>query len=473
MQSLDLNTFIFIIGFLYLIMPILTYFALQKQMTRSILIWILGGLLTGFSLIFFVLNHSTENSLSLVMITSLFFLANGLRAYALRLDMGEHYSPVVLWGAFSLIVILYGYVTLVLGNTTLRAGLMSLISLILYGIIAWSAYRIGKKEQSVNAYLISGVYVAVITAMLFRLIEIASAQRGVNLFENDTSQMLLVLSILMSAVIGHVSFIGLIFERNKKNEIYYQTEKARQEEAYHLNRRIMHLDRQRSLGMVAMSFSHELNQPLNSIFLSSEVALRGLRQHKLSEAQHLELLERVGVNVNRAKAILQRLGDHIKPSSTQYQPITLRQLAEEVCYLLQPVTVAQGIEMVLLPDPFALSVKGESLALSQVLLNVIRNAIEAVQETDVRRIQVRFQRLDGMVSLVVEDSGGGFSELMLTQIGQAFLTTKTDGLGVGICISQSIVQYHLGQMRFENIIAPDGQTVMGARVSILLPAWAS
>ena len=178
MQSLDLNTFIFIIGFLYLIMPILTYFALQKQMTRSILMWILGGLLTGFSLIFFALNHSVENSISLVIIASLFFLANGLRAYALRLDMGEHYAPVLLWGIFILMVTLYAYVTLVLENTALRAGLMSSISLVLYGVIAWSAYRIGKKEHSVNAYLISGVYFMVIAAMLFRLIEIISVQRG-------------------------------------------------------------------------------------------------------------------------------------------------------------------------------------------------------------------------------------------------------------------------------------------------------
>jgi C4-dicarboxylate-specific signal transduction histidine kinase len=425
----------------------------------------------GFSLIFFALNHSVENSISLVIIASLFFLANGLRAYALRLDMGEHYAPVLLWGIFILMVTLYAYVTLVLENTALRAGLMSSISLVLYGVIAWSAYRIGKKEHSVNAYLISGVYFMVIAAMLFRLIEIISVQRGVNLLENDASQMLLVLSIVMSAVIGHVSFIGLMFERNKKNEIHYQTEKARQEEAYRLNRQIMHLDRQRSLGMVAMSFSHELNQPLNSIFLSSEVALRGLRQHHLSEAQHLELLERVVVNVHRAKDILQRLGDHIKPSSTQYQPIELRRLAEEVCYLLQPVTMAQDIEIELFPDPSALLVKGESLALSQVLLNVIRNAIESVQGQDLRLIQVSLKRSDDKVSLVVEDSGGGFSEAVLAQIGRAFLTTKTDGLGVGICISQTIVQYHLGQMYFENIMSPDGTRVMGARVSIQLPEW--
>jgi C4-dicarboxylate-specific signal transduction histidine kinase len=196
-----------------------------------------------------------------------------------------------------------------------------------------------------------------------------------------------------------------------------------------------------------------------------------LRQHHLSEAQHLELLERVVVNVHRAKDILQRLGDHIKPSSTQYQPIELRRLAEEVCYLLQPVTMAQDIEIELFPDPSALLVKGESLALSQVLLNVIRNAIESVQGQDLRLIQVSLKRSDDKVSLVVEDSGGGFSEAVLAQIGRAFLTTKTDGLGVGICISQTIVQYHLGQMYFENIMSSDGTRVMGARVSIQLPEW--
>jgi signal transduction histidine kinase len=464
MQNLDFNTFIFVVGFLYITMTVLTYFALKKQMTESIKLWILSGFLLGTSLLLFFINKSTENSIEIVFIAGLFFLANAIRAYSLHLDIGKRYSIVNLLILMFFIIFVYGYVTLVLQSVPLRAAMMSLVGMVLYSVIALFSYRIARTEQSFNAYLISFVYGLVVVAMLFRGVQIMSQQRGVNLLENDLPQMLLVISVLLTVVVGHVSYIGLMLERNKKKEIEYQTDKARQEEAYDLNSKIMQLDRQRSLGMVAMSFSHELNQPLNGVFLSAEVALRGLVQHKLTETQHTELLERMLVNIDHAKKILHRLGSFISPSSAIHCPVNLEQVVQNVLYLVHPLCEDYALDVRYQPLTDNVSVKGDVLALTQVVLNVVRNAIESVQNKEFSFVQISVHLVDDDVWLIIEDSGDGFSDQALKEIGQSMVTTKPEGLGMGLLVSQNIIEQHHGRMMFENNTEREG-----AKVTIILP----
>jgi C4-dicarboxylate-specific signal transduction histidine kinase len=264
--------------------------------------------------------------------------------------------------------------------------------------------------------------------------------------------------MLLSVVVGHLSYIGLIVERNKKKELDYLIDKARQEEADRLNVKIMHLDRQRSLGMVAMSFSHELNQPLNGVFLSAEVALRGLKHQKLTADQHLELLERMLVNIQHAKKILHRLGSVMRSNSTAYQIVNLNKVIDNVLYLVRPLTesYAVTIQVSSLPE---ISVRGDALSLSQAVLNIVRNALEAVQGHESRIIRIALRLVDEEIWLSVEDSGDGFSAQVLKEVGQAMVTTKQEGLGMGLCITQNIVEQHHGRMMYANHRAPAGATV--------------
>lgn len=393
-----------------------------------------------------------------------FFLANGLRAYALRLDLGHQESIRYILIGLILATLAYAYVALFQQNMLLRTAIMSSVSAVLFSIIAFSAYKIGRQEQSKNAYFIAGVYALVVMAMSFRIISIALEQRGMNLFANDWPQMLLVFSILLSVVVGHFSFIGLMFERNKKKEIAYLLDKARHEESELLKQKIMQLDRQRSLGMVGLSFSHELNQPLNGVFLSAEVALHGLQQQKLTPTQHQELLQRMLVNIQHAKQVLQRLSGLMGTASSVFSSVNLNKVIENTLHLLDPLIQQNSIQIKLNINQTDCRVNGDDVAITQALLNVLRNALEAVIGQSNPLVELSVLSVGEQLMLKVEDSGKGFSPEILALVGQAVSTTKLDGLGVGLCITQQIMEQHKGSMIYMNC---NGKT--GASVTMILP----
>ena len=109
-------------------------------------------------------------------------------------------------------------------------------------------------------------------------------------------------------------------------------------------------------------------------------------------------------------------------------------------------------------------VMGDKVQLSQILLNVYRNAIEAMSHSQLRKIFVSVGKQDDRVVVRVRDTGPGLDESMRSNIGMPFVTTKSDGLGVGLSISQSIAEKHSGSLAITN--AKDG----GALVELNLPA---
>lgn len=109
---------------------------------------------------------------------------------------------------------------------------------------------------------------------------------------------------------------------------------------------------------------------------------------------------------------------------------------------------------------------GDSIQLSQILLNLYRNAMQAMQGQSRKEIEVRFSCDDQKVCVYVKDNGPGLAPDMIGRVGTPFLTSKADGLGVGFSISRSLAQQHGGQLSIDN--APDG----GALAELRLPALA-
>jgi len=108
-------------------------------------------------------------------------------------------------------------------------------------------------------------------------------------------------------------------------------------------------------------------------------------------------------------------------------------------------------------------VMGDPIQLSQVLLNVYRNALQATAQVQARKILVHSAVRNHQVEVAVQDTGHGFDPDVMSHVGEAFFTTKTEGLGVGLNISRTIAQQHGGQLLFAN--APEG----GAQVRLILP----
>lgn len=131
--------------------------------------------------------------------------------------------------------------------------------------------------------------------------------------------------------------------------------------------------------------------------------------------------------------------------------------------LIHDLAYNESVDLQVSLPPQGLAMWADPVQLSQIFMNVLRNAIQATQGQASRQLQIRVWREGGMAHITLTDNGPGLPDEALSQVGNAFFTTKSDGLGVGLSISISIAQQHGGSLSIGN--SPAG----GAVVELLLP----
>jgi C4-dicarboxylate-specific signal transduction histidine kinase len=270
--------------------------------------------------------------------------------------------------------------------------------------------------------------------------------------------------MLLAAVIGHLGYVGLHLDRAMRREVKAASELARDEESRRLGEQIAQLDRQRSLGEMSASLGHELNQPLTAILTNAQVARRGLRTGHFETERHTEFLDKIIQNTQRASQIIDRIRGFIRPSVARSEPVDLNLVVREVIELVADEARSHNVRFVFHGETVALQITGDAIQISQILLNVLRNAIDALKQVAQREIHVSFSKDDGRAIIRIRDSGPGLTPEVMAQVGTAFFTTKPSGLGMGLSISRSIANQHGGTLSIAN--AERG----GALVELNLPA---
>jgi C4-dicarboxylate-specific signal transduction histidine kinase len=231
-----------------------------------------------------------------------------------------------------------------------------------------------------------------------------------------------------------------------------------------LRNKIAQLDRQRSLGSLSASLGHELNQPLAAILTNAQVARKGLQEGRVDAAQVVNFLDKIVRNIQRASAIVERIQQYIRPSTPLLEPVDLHQVALEMMDLVGDEARRCGASFVSPPHQEVVQVLGDAIQLSQIILNVFCNALEALEHAPKREIRVALGRTGSRTILQIRDTGPGLSPEALAQAGAPHFTTKQTGLGLGLSISRSIAEQFNGTLSIVN--APDG----GAVVELNLPA---
>jgi C4-dicarboxylate-specific signal transduction histidine kinase len=241
-------------------------------------------------------------------------------------------------------------------------------------------------------------------------------------------------------------------------------ERMAQEEARRLlGNQLAHLDRQRSMENMSASLGHELSQPLTAILTNAQVAKRGLASDNLDRVQLAQMLDKIVLNTQRASQIVERIRGYIRPTLGQTQPVVLHQIILEVVALVADDARSSAI-LILLPLDFCpVQVLGDPVQLSQILLNMLRNSMDALKQADSREIHLSIRSEGEQAVVTIRDTGPGLSAEALTQAGVPFFTTKPTGLGMGICISRNIASQLSGTLTISN--AGDG----GALVELRLP----
>jgi two-component system sensor kinase FixL len=226
-----------------------------------------------------------------------------------------------------------------------------------------------------------------------------------------------------------------------------QTEARLQE----LQSELVHISRLTAMGEMASTLAHELNQPLSAISNYLKGTRRMLEASKDAEAATMrDALDKAADQAMRAGQIIRRLRDFVSRGESERRVESVTKLVEEASALALVGVKDRGIRVQFQFDPAVDLVLADRVQIQQVLLNLIRNAMDAMEESSIRDLLVMIAAADDrFVRISVTDSGSGISPDIAEQLFQPFVTTKRQGMGVGLSISRAIVEGHGGRIWVE------------------------
>ena len=238
-------------------------------------------------------------------------------------------------------------------------------------------------------------------------------------------------------------FTGFIRDLTERQ----QTEARLQE----LQSELVHISRLTAMGEMASTLAHELNQPLSAIANYLKGSRRLLDDNSDEQSAMLrDAMDKAGDQAIRAGQIIRRLRDFVARGESERRVESVKKLVEEASALALVGAKDQGVRVRFQFDPTIDLVLADKVQVQQVLLNLMRNAIEAMQGRKQRDLLIStIPAEDGMIAISVTDTGTGIAPEMASQLFQPFVTTKPQGMSVGLSISRTIVEGHGGQITCE------------------------
>jgi len=253
---------------------------------------------------------------------------------------------------------------------------------------------------------------------------------------------------------GRVQFDGAgkpAFARSVSHDI--TTQKKAEEETQNLRRELAHAGRVTMMGQLASALAHEINQPLGAILRNAEAAELFMQDEPPDLDEVRAILADIRKDDQRAGNVIDRMRGMLKRRSLDKKPLDVGELVREVAALARSDATSRRITLDLDVAEHLPPVLGDTVHLQQVLLNLIVNGMDALDGSTRgdRRVSVT-AALDGpkTIEVAVNDSGRGVPADQLTQIFDPFFTTKSDGMGMGLPISRTIIEAHGGWLWADN-----------------------
>ena len=232
---------------------------------------------------------------------------------------------------------------------------------------------------------------------------------------------------------------------------------------------LLHISRLSTMGEMASTLAHELNQPLAAIANYLQGSKRLLNNSSEECAPLIrEALDKAAEQAVRAGEVIRRLRDFVARAETERRIESINKLVEEASALALVGAKERSVRVSYELDPAVDLVLVDKVQIQQVLLNLLRNALEAMENSERRELVIATKpTVDGLIAVTVADTGAGIAPDMAPRLFQPFITTKRQGMGIGLSISRTIIESHGGHIAAQP--NPGGGTLFRFTVASPIP----
>jgi two-component system sensor histidine kinase DctS len=249
----------------------------------------------------------------------------------------------------------------------------------------------------------------------------------------------------------HIGWMGSVVDVTEQ--------KRAQELARQQQERLQATARLVTMGEMASTLAHELNQPLAAISSYNTGCLNMLEHGSIAPDELTGVLQKIGKQAQRAAQIIRRVHAFVRRSEPKFETVDLNGVIREAVGLVEPDAARRSVGIdVDLADGLP-PVLADPVMIEQVAINLIRNGMDAMADTPrrERRLHLATRAEDGMLVFSVTDRGRGIDPEVAEKLFAPFFTTKEEGMGMGLNICRSIAELHRGRLSFEP--NPDGGTI--------------
>jgi two-component system sensor kinase FixL len=240
-------------------------------------------------------------------------------------------------------------------------------------------------------------------------------------------------------------FVGLIRDLTRQ--------KQAEEEALRHREQMMHVSRLTTMGEMAAAMAHELNQPLSAIATYTAACVRLLEKGDQAQEDVVSALQEIGTQAYRAGEVIERMRDFTRGRELDRTVVSVGEIIDEILPLAELDARANRVQLTVDVAPDMPRIVADPVQIQQVILNLLRNGVDAMADTPEDGKQLRltaFRDSDDSIRVDIGDRGHGVSDESRARLFTPFFTTKKAGMGMGLAISRSIITAHGGRLDCNN-----------------------
>jgi signal transduction histidine kinase len=464
------QTLTFLAILLQLLLPLVVLWTTAGQSRKTVWCWCAGALLGGVGMALIAGRPVVPDWATHHLANTLLLICWMMTAQALRLLLGRPWTSLQLalwlfaaWGVYSLIYSL-------LEPSGRALAMRALLAALMFHAV-WLSVQAARRYRSHNGYVLALNWLALGLVLLAQMVLYRSGGLSAYPLNATWDAGVLALMLLVTSTVAHVAFAGLVAELAAHDLAQAEQAQAGREEAARLQASLQQSERHSRLVLVSGTLAHELNQPLTVAHTHIQLAQRLLKKGQVQSPLLPELLSDAEVALERSDRILERTREAARAQPMPLQRLDLGVLLQDVISQFSDDWQGLGVQWTQQLPEGPLWCQGHPVALSQLLVNLFRNATQVLAGSPRRQLRLTVQTLTvdtpqgPLQQLLVRlhDSGPGLPAEVLARWGDPFVSTRSDGLGLGLAISRAIAEQHGGQLLLRN--HPDG----GAVAELLLP----